>query len=156
MRREHELQKTLNSTCTLYSFNTLERFKNGFLNLALPFFTFSEPIQAKKATYYDKEWTLWDRFEVKGELTLQEFLDYFEREHKLKITMLSQGVCMLYAFFMTKQKQQERLNLPMSEVVRKVSKKSIEPHVRALVFEICCNDEEGEDVEVPYVRYVLP
>uniref|UniRef100_A0A1S4H7Q4 E1 ubiquitin-activating enzyme n=2 Tax=Anopheles gambiae TaxID=7165 RepID=A0A1S4H7Q4_ANOGA len=137
-------------------FNTLERFKNGFLNLALPFFTFSEPIQAKKATYYDKEWTLWDRFEVKGELTLQEFLDYFEREHKLKITMLSQGVCMLYAFFMTKQKQQERLNLPMSEVVRKVSKKSIEPHVRALVFEICCNDEEGEDVEVPYVRYVLP
>lgn len=134
----------------------LERFKNGFLNLALPFFTFSEPIQAKKSTYYDKEWTLWDRFEVKGELTLQEFLDYFEREHKLKITMLSQGVCMLYAFFMTKQKQQERLNLPMSEVVRKVSKKSIEPHVRALVFEICCNDEEGEDVEVPYVRYVLP
>ncbi|XP_049539209.1 ubiquitin-like modifier-activating enzyme 1 [Anopheles darlingi] len=137
-------------------FNVLERFKNGFLNLALPFFTFSEPIQAKKSTYYDKEWTLWDRFEVKGELTLQEFLDYFEREHKLKITMLSQGVCMLYAFFMTKQKQQERLNLPMSEVVRKVSKKSIEPHVRALVFEICCNDEEGEDVEVPYVRYVLP
>ncbi|XP_035895537.1 ubiquitin-like modifier-activating enzyme 1 [Anopheles stephensi] len=137
-------------------FNTLERFKNGFLNLALPFFTFSEPIQAKKATYYDKEWTLWDRFEVKGELTLQEFLDYFDREHKLKITMLSQGVCMLYAFFMTKQKQQERLNLPMSEVVRKVSKKSIEPHVRALVFEICCNDEAGEDVEVPYVRYVLP
>ncbi|XP_053670893.1 ubiquitin-like modifier-activating enzyme 1 isoform X3 [Anopheles nili] len=137
-------------------FNTLDRFKNGFLNLALPFFTFSEPIQAKKSTYYDKEWTLWDRFEVKGELTLQEFLDYFDREHKLKITMLSQGVCMLYAFFMTKQKQQERLNLPMSEVVRKVSKKSIEPHVRALVFEICCNDEAGEDVEVPYVRYVLP
>ncbi|XP_058054330.1 ubiquitin-like modifier-activating enzyme 1 isoform X1 [Anopheles bellator] len=137
-------------------FNTMDRFKNGFLNLALPFFTFSEPIQAKKSTYYGKEWTLWDRFEVKGELTLQEFLDYFEREHKLKITMLSQGVCMLYAFFMTKQKQQERLNLPMSEVVRKVSKKSIEPHVRALVFEICCNDDAGEDVEVPYVRYVLP
>uniref|UniRef100_A0AAG5DLB0 E1 ubiquitin-activating enzyme n=1 Tax=Anopheles atroparvus TaxID=41427 RepID=A0AAG5DLB0_ANOAO len=137
-------------------FTAPERFKNAFLNLALPFITFSEPSLANKSTYYDKQWTLWDRFEVKGELTLQEFLDYFEREHKLKITMLSQGVCMLYAFFMTKQKQQERLNLPMSEVVRKVSKKSIEPHVRALVFEICCNDEAGEDVEVPYVRYLLP
>lgn len=137
-------------------FNTLERFKNGFLNLALPFFTFSEPIQAKKQTYYDKDWTLWDRFEVQGDLTLKEFLDYFEREHKLQITMLSQGVCMLYAFFMAKDKKTERLALTMSEVVRRVSKKNIEPHVRALVFEICCNDDDGNDVEIPYVRYILP
>ncbi|XP_013188250.1 ubiquitin-like modifier-activating enzyme 1 [Amyelois transitella] len=137
-------------------FNTLEVFKNGFVNLALPFFGFSEPIAAPKNTYYDKKWTLWDRFEVKGEITLQEFLDYFKNEHKLEITMLSQGVCMLYSFFMPKAKRQERLNLPMSEVVAKVSKKKLEPHVKALVFELCCNDEDGNDVEVPYVKYTLP
>ena len=28
--------------------------------------------------YYETEWTLWDRFEVKGEMTLKEFLDYFQ------------------------------------------------------------------------------
>ena len=44
----------------------------------------------------------------------------------------------------------------MSEVVKKVSKKKIPPHVRALVLEICCDDANGEDVEVPYVKYVLP
>ena len=44
----------------------------------------------------------------------------------------------------------------MSEVVKKVSKKKIPPHVRALVFELCCNDADGEDVEVPYVKYILP
>ncbi len=44
----------------------------------------------------------------------------------------------------------------MSEVVKKVSKKKIPPHVRALVFELCCNDSDGEDVEVPYVKYNLP
>jgi ubiquitin-activating enzyme E1 len=44
----------------------------------------------------------------------------------------------------------------MSEIVRKVSKRKIEPHVKALVFELCVNDEEGEDVEVPYVNYRLP
>jgi ubiquitin-activating enzyme E1 len=134
----------------------MELYKNGFVNLALPFFTFSEPMPAKKAKYYEKEWTLWDRFEVQGELTLQQFLDYFKNEHKLEITMLSQGVCMLYAFFMPGPKREERLSLSMSEVVRRVSKKKIEPHVRALVFEICCNDDEGEDVEVPYVKYTLP
>lgn len=137
-------------------FNTLDVFKNGFVNLALPFFGFSEPIAAPTNTYYDKKWTLWDRFEVKGEVTLQQFLDYFKNEHKLEITMLSQGVCMLYSFFMPKAKRQERLNLPMSEVVMKVSKKKLEPHVKALVFELCCNDEDGNDVEVPYVKYTLP
>ncbi|KAK7576286.1 hypothetical protein V9T40_012572 [Parthenolecanium corni] len=131
-------------------------YKNGFVNLALPFFGFSEPIKAPTQKYYDKEWTLWDRFEVEGELTLKEFLDYFETKHELKITMLSQGVSMLYSFFMPKTKLQERLDLPLSEVVRKVSKKKLEPHVRALVFEICCNDKDGEDVEVPYVKYNLP
>uniref|UniRef100_A0A2A4K8C9 E1 ubiquitin-activating enzyme n=1 Tax=Heliothis virescens TaxID=7102 RepID=A0A2A4K8C9_HELVI len=137
-------------------FNTLDVFKNGFVNLALPFFGFSEPIAAPTNSYYDKKWTLWDRFEVKGEVTLQQFLDYFKNEHKLEITMLSQGVCMLYSFFMPAAKCQERLNMPMSEVVTKVSKKKLEPHVKALVFELCCNNADGDDVEVPYVQYTLP
>lgn len=137
-------------------FKTLEPYKNGFVNLALPFFGFSEPIAAPKLKYYDTEWTLWDRFEVAGEMSLREFIDYFKEKHGLEITMLSQGVCMLYSFFMAQNKLQDRLNLAMSEVVRKVSKKKLEPHVRALVFELCCNDRDGNDVEVPYVRYTLP
>ena len=44
----------------------------------------------------------------------------------------------------------------MSAVVTSVSKKKIPSHVKALVFELCCNDNEGEDVEVPYVKYQLP
>ncbi|XP_063064036.1 ubiquitin-like modifier-activating enzyme 1 [Engraulis encrasicolus] len=139
----------------------LESYKNGFMNLALPFFAFSEPIAAPKHKYYEIDWTLWDRFEVKGlqpsgeEMTLREFLDYFKNEHKLEITMLSQGVSMLYSFFMPAAKLKERLDLPMTEIVTKVSKKKLGKHVKALVFELCCNDETDEDVEVPYVRYTI-
>lgn len=136
--------------------NELRYFKNGFVNLALPFLGFSEPIPAPTNKYYDKEWTLWDRFEVDGEMTLEEFIRYFEDKHQLEITMLSQGVSMLYSFFMPPAKRNERMALPMSEVVKKVSKKKIEPHVRALVLELCANDKDGEDVEVPYVKYNLP
>uniref|UniRef100_A0A8C5NCS9 E1 ubiquitin-activating enzyme n=1 Tax=Gouania willdenowi TaxID=441366 RepID=A0A8C5NCS9_GOUWI len=141
--------------------NKLESFKNGFMNLALPFFAFSEPIAAPKHKYYENEWSLWDRFEVTGqqpngeEMTLQQFLDYFKNEHKLEITMLSQGVSMLYSFFMASSKLKERLDLPMTEIVTKVSKKKLGKHVKALVFELCCNDLSDEDVEVPYVRYTI-
>ncbi|KAK5605800.1 E1 ubiquitin-activating protein [Crenichthys baileyi] len=139
----------------------LDSFKNGFMNLALPFFAFSEPIGAPTHKYYENDWTLWDRFEVKGlqpngeEMTLRQFLDYFKNEHKLEITMLSQGVSMLYSFFMPAAKLKERLDLPMTEIVTKVSKKKLGKHVKALVFELCCNDLTDEDVEVPYVRYTI-
>jgi len=130
-------------------------YKSSFVNLALPFFGLSEPMPPKKAKYYDTEFSLWDRFEVKGDMTLKGFLDYFKETHKLEISMLSQGVVMLYSFFMDKKKLNERLNMKLSEVVEAVSKKPIAPHVKALVLEICCNDLDGNDVEVPYVRYSL-
>ena len=111
-----------------------EKFKNGFANLALPFFAFSEPLPAPKQKYYETEWTLWDRFEMEAiqpgmdrEMTLQEFMDYFQNEHKLEITMLSQGVSMLYSFFMQAAKREERMKMPVSEVVKTVSKKDIDP-----------------------------
>lgn len=140
-----------------------EKFKNGFANLALPFFGFSEPILAPKQKYYETEWTLWDRFELDGvqpgaekEMTLQQFMDHFQNEHKLEITMLSQGVSMLYSFFMQAAKRNERMAKPVSEVVEIVSKKPLDPWVKAIVFELCCNGDDGEDVEVPYVKYNLP
>lgn len=140
----------------------VELYKNGFINLALPFFAFSEPIQAPKNKYYETEWTIWDRFDINSvkadgkEMTMKDFMEYFKNEHKLEITMLSQGVSMLYSFFMQKAKREERMQMAMSDIVRSVSKKEIEPHVNALVLELCCNDMEGEDVEVPYVKYNLP
>uniref|UniRef100_A0A8C4U685 Ubiquitin-activating enzyme E1 C-terminal domain-containing protein n=1 Tax=Falco tinnunculus TaxID=100819 RepID=A0A8C4U685_FALTI len=58
----------------------LASYKNAFLNLALPFVGFSEPLACPRNKYYEVEWTLWDRFEVQGlqpdgqEMTLRQFL----------------------------------------------------------------------------------
>lgn len=86
----------------------IEDYKNGFINLALPFFGFSEPIAPPKMKYNDSEFTLWDRFDVMGDLTLQEFIDYFKNQHELEVTMLSSGVSMLYTFFKPKKQMDER------------------------------------------------
>ncbi|KAG5646462.1 hypothetical protein DXG03_003512 [Asterophora parasitica] len=148
----------------------LEDYKNGFVNLALPFFGFSEPIAAAKNKYGSTEWTLWDRFEFPNDPTLNDIVSYFKSSHNLEITMVSQGVSMLWSSFIGKKKvkfarsmdyavfhsrrgcqSEERLPMKFSKLVEFVSKKAIPPHVKHLVVEIMVSDEEGEDVEVPFL-----
>jgi len=135
----------------------IESFKNGFVNLALPFVSFSEPIAAPKRKIGAKgaEWTLWDRYEVDEgrELTLKEFLAYFQERHKLEVTMISSGVSILYSFFTNQKKLKERMPMTMSQLVQEISKAEFKPTQNSLTFEICCNDEDDEDVEVPFVQY---
>ncbi|WP_411025088.1 hypothetical protein, partial [Salmonella sp. s54836] len=79
-------------------------YKNAFINLALPFFGFSEPIPVPIIKYFDKEFTLWDRFEIDGrredgEMTLGELKKHFE-DMKINVSMISQGVALIYSFFL--------------------------------------------------------
>ncbi|KAI9447756.1 ubiquitin activating enzyme [Lactarius indigo] len=131
--------------------NKLEDYKNGFVNLALPFFGFSEPIAAKKNKYGTTEWTLWDRFEFKNDPTLKEIITWFQKEHKLDISMVSQGVSMLWSSFVGKKKSEERLPMKFSALVENVSKKPVPTHVTHFVVEVMALDEDGEDVEVPFI-----
>lgn len=132
--------------------NKLEDYKNGFINLALPFFGFSEPIQSPKLKYNGKEVDkIWDRFDVSAKITLQELLEIFKNEHGLEISMLSSGTSLLYASFFPKKKLAERYALPLTELVEVVSKKPIPSHAKNFILEICADDLEGEDVEVPFI-----
>ncbi|MCJ1454324.1 E1 ubiquitin-activating protein [Mycoblastus sanguinarius] len=136
----------------------IEQFKNGFVNLALPFFGFSEPIASPKGKYMGKQGEvtidkLWDRFEVE-DITLQEFLDDF-KEKGLDIMMLSSGVSLLYASFYPPSKLKDRLGLRLSQLVETISKKAIPDHQKNVIFEMTVEDMTEEDVEVPYVMLKL-
>lgn len=93
----------------------IEQYKNGFINLALPFFGFSEPIASPKGQYigHNEEKVqidkLWDRFEI-DDITLTEFIDYFEKKG-LNIQMVSSGVSLLYASFYPPAKLKDRMGL---------------------------------------------
>eukprot|EP00835_Amoeboradix_gromovi_P005754 NODE_578_length_6506_cov_0.092711.p1 type:complete len:961 gc:universal NODE_578_length_6506_cov_0.092711:4553-1671(-) len=125
----------------------LEQFKNGFINLALPFFGFAEPIAPPTYKYNNVEFNLWDKFIIHGDVTLHELLSILKSKYKLEITMLSSGVSMLYSFFMNKQKVEERRNMKVTKIIEQVQKAEISKDVEQLILECCANGEDGEDVE---------
>merc|ERR1719438_551327 len=137
----------------------VDDYKSGFCNLAIPFMTLSEPTAPAKtkAIVKGKEWnwTAWDSLDIdKGDITLKEFMEYFQETYNLEVSMLSQGVSILYSFFANKKKVEERMKMTMSEVVKVVSKKDLPESQNYIVFEIIANDlDTDEEVEVPYVRY---
>ncbi|GMM36292.1 E1 ubiquitin-activating protein [Saccharomycopsis crataegensis] len=135
----------------------LDDFKNGFINLALPFFGFSEPIASPKGKYNDTEFDkIWDRFDIENkDITLQELLDQFETKEKLEISMISYDTCLLYASFFPPKKLKERSTMTLPEVYKLVSGKEVPSDKKTMILELCADDESGEDVEVPFVTIHL-
>lgn len=130
----------------------IEAYKNGFVNLALPFFGFSEPMASPKGKYNDKEFDkIWDRFDVQGDVTLEHLLSTFKENEGLEITMIAYDVSLLYASFHPPKKVKERLPLTITKLVETVTKKPFDSDKKTLILEICCEDKNEEDVDVPFV-----
>eukprot|EP01121_Diplochlamys_sp_Union-15-3_P009370 TRINITY_DN2560_c0_g1_i1.p1 TRINITY_DN2560_c0_g1~~TRINITY_DN2560_c0_g1_i1.p1 ORF type:complete len:1039 (-),score=203.29 TRINITY_DN2560_c0_g1_i1:40-2991(-) len=132
-----ELVKVLNKDLPL------EKFKNTFLNLALPLFALSEPAPAQKTLITGTTgFTVWDRWEVKGDLTLQEFIDHFKKVYNLTVTGVFQEVKMVYVAIMPMHKK--RLPQKMSALVKG------DEYVDLIV---SFDSEKGDNVNGPIVRY---
>lgn len=138
---------------------TIDVFKNGFVNLAIPFMTLSEPTPPAKTKSLLKGqewlWTAWDSLDMDlGDITMGEFMDHFEKEYNLEISMLSYGVSILYSFFANKKKVEERKAMKMTEVIYSITKKEFPPNQLFIILEVIANDKEtDEEVELPYIKF---
>ncbi|KAJ2745138.1 E1 ubiquitin-activating protein [Coemansia sp. BCRC 34301] len=130
----------------------IDDYKNGFVNLALPFFAFSEPIAPQKNKFGDKEVSDWDSIDFDRDLTLQELIDFFANEYKLDVGMVSSGVSMLFSPMFGKKKMDARKPMKISDLVVEVTTKEIPAHIKWLVLVVICYDEDDEDVDVPEIR----
>ncbi|PRW20689.1 Ubiquitin-activating enzyme E1 2 isoform A [Chlorella sorokiniana] len=140
----------------------VEAYRNTFANLALPLFAMAEPIPPKSFKFNDLEWSLWDRWILEGDLTVNQVLEWF-RAKGLEAYSISCGQSLLYNNIFPKHKvlwllhnnifpkHKERLDKKMSELVQTVAKMEIPADRSHFDVVVACEDEEGEDLDVPLV-----
>jgi len=128
-----------------------DAYRNTFANLALPLFAMAEPIPPKKFVHGELNWTLWDRWTIEGDVTVAEMLEWFQNKG-LTAYSVSCGQSLLYNNIFPKHK--ERLGTKVSELMRTVAKCTIPANRRHFDVVVACEDEDGEDIDVPLISIV--
>lgn len=137
-------------------FNKIEDFNCTFINLALPYFGSSDPIDAPKTKYKGREYTMWDSFKVNNDhkgLTLKELIKYFKDTYDFDLEMICCGNMMLYSSFYETSNQKEWMDMKIENIIDSKGKDSL---LLSIAVEPEYN-EKGEEIEIelPIVEYIL-
>ena len=123
-------------------------YRNTFATLALPLFAMAEPVESKFVEFRDMKWSLWDRWVIEGDVTVDELLKWFT-ERGLVAYSISCGPTMLYNMLFPKHR--ERLPKKVSTVVQEIAKTPLPESRMYIDLVVACEDEEENDVDVPLV-----
>lgn len=126
----------------------LDVYKNAFLNLALPLMLLSEPGPCSKTLLKEGvSVSLWDKWKISGskDFTLQQFLNACRTNFGFEATAVVNGVKIIYMPMMAPHKK--RLPQSMLKLIKP------EPGITYVDLIICFENDKGEEVEGPPVRY---
>lgn len=124
----------------------VNQYRSGFINLALPYFGFADPIESQVNKFQEKEYSIWDHIEINQDMTLGEFINHFDKEYKTDICTLTYGALMLYAFFIPNNNMDKKI----STIIEEKTKQPLNREM--IVLTVISSDEE---VNVPQVKYFL-
>lgn len=126
----------------------MEDYRNTFANLAIPLLSMAEPVGAKLMKHQDMRWTVWDRWTIRGNLTVAELLQWFS-DKGLSAYSMSCGTCLLYNSMLARHK--ERLQRKVVDVAREVAKVEVPEYRRHIDVVVACEDDDGNDIDIPLV-----
>ena len=161
-------------TAEIYKFvqgyTAIEDVKNGFINLALPLFLFSEPTEVTKIKSKDYDpismcqvksipegYTIYDKTVVNdGSLTFQQLFDHLDKNYNIEVTLVSCGNYALYNSYLPGNKHAPRLQEKVEDVYKKIAEHPLPKGRYYLTLELggsVKGEEDEVDFQMPTTKY---
>eukprot|EP01091_Cochliopodium_minus_P012916 TRINITY_DN402_c0_g1_i14.p1 TRINITY_DN402_c0_g1~~TRINITY_DN402_c0_g1_i14.p1 ORF type:complete len:1062 (-),score=352.53 TRINITY_DN402_c0_g1_i14:167-3286(-) len=143
-------------TLELYKYlekKPLENYRNGYVNLAVPVFAFSEPLPPEKSVNDDSNrfeptgYTSWDSIVINGDLTLNEIFENLEDKYNMEISLVSIGDKMLYGSYVSEHEKRKQMKI--TDVYKLIyNQTEIPKHINFFELIIVGDDRDNDDVTV--------
>ena len=148
---------------TLFQTQKIDYMRNCFLNLAVCLFVMTEP--AEKVETQDKEydelllgpvkaippkWTVWDKINIDGSKTVQEFIDYMKNTYNVDISVIAaEGVTIVSTFLPSNK---DRFPKKIEDIYNEHSKVKLSDTKEYLFLEIS-GDVDDATALMPLIKY---
>lgn len=98
----------------------LDKYRNSFVNLAIPFFGFTQPAPAQQFKINDKTFTFWDSTTF-NDVKLSNIIEYYKLKYNVDVDDITVGQARFYSAFLSTKKKKERLNKSVTEIYREIT-----------------------------------
>ena len=143
----------------IQGFDKLEDYQNGFINLSLSYFGFSDPLKAPTTEFKGKKFSMWDHFEIRKDMTLHEFLEYFKTEYDYQVEFVNYNEFMIYASYFAGDEIEKRSSMKIRDIIESNFNIKLENDMILLTIDVEVDDDEmnedGSGPDLPQVKYYL-
>lgn len=111
-----ELMKYINGICDI------TKYRNFFLNLAIPMVTSSKPDPPEYQNINGKKYSYWDNIEMDANLTVEQIINHITNTFDIDVDMINKGDKCLYSnFFGSKEKREKKKKMTLFQIAKEIA-----------------------------------
>lgn len=110
----------------------VEKYRNFFLNLALPMVTSSEPDPPEYQDINGKKCSYWDQIEMDSDMTVEQIVSHISETFDIDVDMISKGTKCLYSdMFGTRETRERKKKMTLFQIAKEIALKDGGPDTEA-------------------------